>query len=259
MGRDYTEADLTEMIFYDLVQNWYQAIPAKVIKYDAKQQKATVQPLIKYRDRTAGVSAKGLVDMPVIQGVPVVFAGTDECIISLPVKVGSTVLLHFSSRSIDNFLVSDGKATVDPQDLRIFDISDCFAIPLAPIPFQKALGSHTSDVEIRMNSGKANEVKLSLKANGDLVIDSPTKVIVNAESNVEVNTQANAVINVEGTTTLTSGGLVTIDTGNTTITGNLRVDGGVSVGSDVETDAGFSANNHVHIGNLSKPTSAFVP
>ncbi len=249
MSRDYTEEDLIELVFYDLIQNWYQAIPAKVIKYDYTKQKATVQPLIKYRDRTAGVDSQGLTDMPPILSVPVMMIGTDESIISVPVKVNSTVMLFFSSRSIDNFTASDGKTTVDPQDLRIYQVNDCFAVPFSPIPFPKALGSDPSDVVIKMNVGTDNECSIALKQSGDVVATTPTKFIVEAAQNVEINTE---------TATITASDSVTIDSPDTTVTGELRVERGVSVANDVNTDAGFSANTHKHIGNLGKPTSVFI-
>jgi len=87
---------------------------------------------------------------------------------------------------------------------------------------------------------------------------------VNATNEVEVNT-IKATINAEdevivntATATVNASDSVTIDSPQTTCTGELRVDGGVSVGSDVETDAGFSANTHKHVGNLGKITSSFV-
>lgn len=57
-----------------------------------------------------------------------------------------------------------------------------------------------------------------------------------------------ATITVGGDTVLnTKNGSVKIDTPQTTMTGELRVDGGVSVGNDVVTDAGISHNSHTHI------------
>jgi phage baseplate assembly protein gpV len=108
---------------------------------------------------------------------------------------------------------------------------------------------------------------VSLRANGDVTVDTPTKFIVNATGNVEVNTSADAIVNVSGdmivdvggSTTITSGGDTTIDCGQTTITGDLRVDGEVSSGGDVHTDAGISLENSKMIGNLGKLTSKMLP
>lgn len=68
--------------------------------------------------------------------------------------------------------------------------------------------------------------------------------------NVNVFIDQDATITVGGDTVLnTKNGTVTIDTPQTTITGELRVDGGVSVGNDVVTDAGISHNTHTHTDN----------
>lgn len=100
-----------------------------------------------------------------------------------------------------------------------------------------------------MNSGTANECKVALKPSGDVVITTPTKLIVDAAQEVTVNTE---VANINASDS------VTIDSPQTTCTGELRVDGGVSIGSDVQTDAGFSGNTHKHLGNLGRPTSPFI-
>lgn len=47
-------------------------------------------------------------------------------------------------------------------------------------------------------------------------------------------------------TIIVDGGDTTIDCSEVKMTGNLRVDGGISVGDDVETDEGISLNDHKH-------------
>lgn len=256
--------ELIELIVKTNIEGMLAGIPAKIVKYDPVTQKATVQPIIKYRDRSFEADPKGLADRPVIQNIPVIHPSAGTAIVSFPVQVGDIVALMFCSSSIDTFLLSDGSSTVDPQDFRSYHQDDCYAV-LGLYPFSKALGSHPSDLEVRMNSGTENECKVALKPNGDVVITSPTKVIVNATNEVEVNT-IKATVNAEdevivntATATVNASDSVTIDSPQTTVTGELRVDGGVSVGSDVETDAGFSANTHKHVGNLGKPTSTFIP
>ena len=241
--------EVAKDVYDSMVAEMHQHLPAKVVAYDVSKRKATVQPLLKYRDRSAGVDNKGLVDMPVIQGVPVMMLGTDESLINVPVKVGSKVMLCFSSKAGDTFKLSNNEQTVDPDDDRIFDVNDCYCIPVAPMAFSRAVGSDSSDLRLIMNLGTANECSVSLKPSGDVVIDSPTTVTVNATSEVVVNT---------ATATVNASDSVTIDSPQTTCTGELRVDGGVSIGSDVQTDAGFSGNTHKHLGNLGRPTSPFI-
>lgn len=244
-------------MFDDLMQSVVDAnlksvntsIPARIIEItDYKQQKATVQPLVQERSRDVGKNPKGLQDMPVLQNVPIIFPSASFGSLTFPIKAGDIVCLMFSQRSIDNFLYTDGSSPVDPDDYRKHNYNDAYAIA-GLYPFSKALGIDPDNAVFKMNSGTGNEVKISLTPSGDVIIDSPTKVTVNATSDVEVNTE---------TATINASGSVTIDSPQTTMTGELRVDGGVSIGSDVETDAGFSGNTHKHIGNLSKPTSTFI-
>ena len=249
--------DLLGMAIGNKMDGVFTTLPAMVVSYDDATQKAVVQPLIKRRDRDGDNNAEGLVDMAVISGVPILFPSVFNGGLFFPIKPKQNILLHFCSRSIDNYMISQGDATVDPQSYRTHNYSDCFAT-IGMTTFPKALGSDPSDCVLVFNSDTANENKITLKANGDVVADTPAKFIINATGNVEVNTDADAIVNAGGNTTITSGGDTTIDCGQTTITGEVRIDGGLSVGSDVQTDAGFSANTHKHIGNLSKPTSAFI-
>ncbi len=241
--------DLMELIVQSKIESIHAGLPAKIVKYDPQTQKATVQPLIKYRDRSGDADPNGLKDLPVIQNIPVIHPSAGTAIVSFPVQVGDIVALMFCSQSIDNFTISDGVTPVDPQDYRSFHVDDCYAV-LGLYPFSKALGSHPSDLEIRMNSGTSNEVKIALNPAGELIITSPTNVIVNATDNVEVNTT---------TATINASDSVTIDSPQSTFTGAVRVDGEVSTGGDVHTDAGISLEKSKVIGNLGKLTSTLLP
>ena len=237
-------------VFEVMLGSMHQHLPAKVVRYDAATRKATVQPLIKYRDRSAGVDNKGLEDMKVIQGVPVMMLGTDESLINVPVKVGSKVMLCFSSKAGDTFKLSNNEQTVDPDDDRIFDINDCYCIPVAPMAFSRAVGSDSSDLRLIMNINTPEECSVYLKPSGEVVIDSPSTVTVNATSEVVVNT---------ATATVNASDSVTIDSPQTTCTGNLRVDQDIYVGNDVSCDSGVTLLTHKVIGNLGKPTSVPIP
>lgn len=248
MAKEYTLPDLVEAIVEHSLWDLHTCLPAKIITIDYAQQKATVQPLIKERNRDAKANDKGLQDMPVIQGVPVVFPSANTGILTFPIKAGDIVLVVFAERSVDNFVFSDGTKPVDPDDFRKHNYTDAFCIA-GLYPFKKALGIHQTDAVLRMNCGSANECSIALKPSGEIVATSPVKIITNAPI-TEVNTE---VANINASES------VTIDSPQTTCTGELRVDGGVSVGNDVNTDAGISLNQHPHVGNLSKETSPPLP
>lgn len=239
------------------LEDLHTFLPAKIIEIDYTTRKVSVQPLIKKKKRDGDSDAKGLQDMAILINVPLIVPASKLAIISIPAKVGDEVLVGFFERSVDNYLYGDGNTPVDPKDYRRHDYNDAVAI-VGLNTFSNALEMHPEDLVIKMNATLANECTISFKPNGDVVVDTPTKFIVNATGNVEVNTSADAIVNASGNMIATIGGGTTIDCGQTTITGKVRIDGGLSVGSDVNTDAGFSANNHKHIANLGKPSSKFI-
>lgn len=102
------------------------ALPARVETYDASTQQVTVQPLVfeGFNDETGKRQTERL---PVIAGVPLVFPSAGGYRLTFPVAAGDTVLLVFSSSSIDRWLALGGE--VDPIDDRRHNISDAIAIP----------------------------------------------------------------------------------------------------------------------------------
>lgn len=77
-----------------------------------------------------------------------------------------------------------------------------------------------------------------VKVNETLIVEKGDVTIDVQQGNVTLNISGNVQANVSGNTT--------IDCSNTTVTGDLRVGGGISVANDVNTDSGISLNNHKH-------------
>ena len=256
---DFSLSGLARSVVDQFAGDLHTCLPARIISLSYDLQKATVQPMVKARYTDGdGDPSNGVKEMASIPSVPLIFMGSKHATMTFPVEVGDMVWVMFSERSLDAFKYSDGKSPIDPRDLRMHDYSDAVAL-CGLFTYPTALGIHQTDTVIRMNAGQSNETKISLKPNGDIVADSSAKFIVNSQSDTVVNSSANVAVNVSGTTTVTSSGLVKIDAANTTITGSLRVDGGVSVGADVSTDAGITLKTHKHVGNLGHPTSVGIP
>lgn len=101
------------------------AMPATIVSYNAGNQRATVKPsLAKRLSNGNTLQAPQIVNVPVC--FPVADIGGNKAMITLPMKAGDRVLLVFSQRSIENWL--DGSKG-SPDDPRMFDLSDAFAIP----------------------------------------------------------------------------------------------------------------------------------
>lgn len=131
------------------------ALPGRIESYDASTQQAVVQPLL----------LEGVFDeagerqterLPAIAGVPIVFPGAGGFRVTFPVAVGDTVLLVFSSSSIDRWLALGGE--VDPQDDRRHHISDAIAIP-GLRSFASPLGSApTTSMSMGKDGGPTIEI-----------------------------------------------------------------------------------------------------
>lgn len=237
----------------------FTSIPAEVVSVDNYQTLAVidVQPKI------ADINPEGLdsIIFPVIKNVPVKIYSGGGAVVTVPIVVGDIVMLEFSMRNIQNWLEGDNEEISTPNDARRFHISDAVAYPCI---YQKTNNPNPNpdDLELRYNDSIVRLKKdgnITIATKGNITVEEAVDIVVNNSGNSTVNTEGNAEVNIGGTTTLTSTGDVTIDTANTTITGELRVDGGVSTGGDVVTDAGISLENSTVIGNLGAMTSPLQP
>lgn len=245
---DYSFTGLAQSVIERFAGDLHTCLPARIISLSHDLQKATVQPMIKARYTDAdGNPAQGLKEMASIPSVPLIFPASKSAIMTFPVEVGDLVLLLFSERSIDAFKYSDGKNPIDPKDLRKHEYTDAIAI-CGMFTYPTALGIHPTDTVIRMNAGKSNETKISLKPNGDIVADSSAKFIVNAQSTVEVNASS-AVINCD-----------TRINGDVLVMGNVAISGTSNANDHISS--GVSGKSHTHSvplvasGSSTKPTTA---
>ncbi len=113
------------------------SMPGRIESYDHATQKADVQPLIQdgYLDESGARVAESL---PVVPAVPVMFPGTGGFSDTWPLERGDTVLLVWSSSSLDKWLATGG--LVDPRDDRRHALPDAVAYP-GLRPFTSPVGS----------------------------------------------------------------------------------------------------------------------
>lgn len=123
-----THADLLDRGIAKRVSAIHVALPGRVEAYDPLTQQAEVQPLIQEAfPNTDANGARTAVRKPKITSVPICFPGTGQWRMTWPINVGDTVMLIFSSSSLDAWLAIGGE--VDPNDERHHDISDAMAYP----------------------------------------------------------------------------------------------------------------------------------
>ncbi len=121
-GPKTTFAEAVEAAIAAALEDVRFCLPGRIESYDARTCRAVVKPLLKkvYADATVS-------PMAAIDSVPVVWPRGSGGGISFPLQRGDGVLLLFSERNLENFLVKGGDSI--PADPRKFDLSDCIAIP----------------------------------------------------------------------------------------------------------------------------------
>lgn len=105
-----------------LLSDMNTTLPARIVAYDAVTRLADVKPEIDKRTADGRV-----IEAPIIYGVQVKWLSSQSAnaIISMPLNVGDGGELHFSQRSIEQFM--EGSRV--PNDPRMHDINDCFFAP----------------------------------------------------------------------------------------------------------------------------------
>lgn len=105
------------------LQGVYTALPGRVVSFAAATSTCTVQPFPAiYQDGEA-------VDLPLIHSVPVSFPSGGGASITWALIPGDVVLLLFSSSSLSRYRAEGAEG--DPTDVRQFDLTDAWALPLA--------------------------------------------------------------------------------------------------------------------------------
>ena len=149
------------------------ALPGTIVSYDAATNRAQVQPSGTYQcpdDRR--------LSYPVIHNVPIIMqtsAGGSSGI-TVPVKVGDGVLLHFSQSQLDSFLNGS-----DSVDKRRHDMNDCIATLGLTSDASDGQTAHPNDTVI---SNGATQIILStdsirMTAGGSTLVLGSAGLVVN--------------------------------------------------------------------------------
>lgn len=244
------------------MSNIYTSIPAVVVSVkDLSQQRLDVQPVLNMRSKDGNREEK----RPPILNVPFQMPVTKKGGLTYPIEAGDSVWLIFSMRGLDLWKRGNGGFHA-PSSVRKFDVRDCIAIagvyPFSQSPNSGRSNAHsTSDVVLVHNIGKGSEVEIRLKPNGDVVINSPTKVEVNA-TDVEVNatmSTINSEVEINGATTVN--GLLTYTAGLVGSGGSgATISGGAHfVGGSITHNGTNIGDTHRHGGVISGGDTTDTP
>lgn len=163
-----------------------------------------------------------------ILNIPIAYTRTSNSLIFFPVKVGDTGMCIVADNSLDNFKISSNSSPTKVNNNRMKDEMDAVFYPGLTPPGVIAgqlqslkLPRDVNDLTIIHNTGTGAETNVTLKADGNVEINSQftVKVIakdieLNASNSVSINASSMKV-NVPNTTW----------TGNTTISGTWTFNG----------------------------------
>jgi len=116
----------------------HTSLPGRVLAYDATEQKADVQPLLRRPLVASDGTELDAESLPILHDVPVAFprggSGTGAFFLSWPLAAGDLVHLVFVEHSIDQWLATGPTASgempeVTPLNYRSHDLSDAVAYP----------------------------------------------------------------------------------------------------------------------------------
>lgn len=182
------------------LKDLHTILPGQIINFDPVEQLADIQPQLK-----RNIDGE-LINLPVLQQVPIRFLKSGNFTITFPLAEGDEVAVYIIERSIDNWLENGGIQS--PNDTRKFDLSDAFAVPILYSQGQKITDFDPDNMVI-----KSTNSDITLSPTGDITVNA-INVIVNADS-VDLGGEGGA-------------GLITMDSIDP-FTGSPHVDGSTIV------------------------------
>lgn len=173
-GETPTQDEILREAIRTALMDLHTAMPGTVQSYDGLLNLATVQPSFKRKY----VKDEEVVDLPIINNVPVAFPRAGDSAITFPLKQGDSVLLVFAERSLDKWLTEGGE--VSPDDPRTHDLADAIAIPGVYPKTSSLVGIDTENLVIRKGNGTMATFKddaIELKSvSGQILICKDGKV-----------------------------------------------------------------------------------
>ena len=222
--------DLRRLISTELAEV-HTTLPGVIVSYDGTA--AVVRPALPKQLANGQVLSP-----PQIVSVPVCWPVGDVdgalALISVPLKPGDPVVLHFSERALESWLSGSDEP---PDDPRQFDLTDCFATSVVR---PGAAAADTENVSIQYGPGS-----MKIAPDGTLTISVPRKHVIADE------TVFDSPVTINGPLTYTQG-MTGIGGGASTIkiTGNVEFEGGSITHNG--TNIGDS-HRHPYDGGITEP------
>jgi len=123
-----TRSEVIQGMIDNTISRMHTSCPGTILTYDKTLQKATVQPILWFKKTNIEDEEIVAYKPCAISNVPVAFPQSTEFGLTFPLEVGDKVLLVFSERSLDEWLLQ-GKADTEVKSNRKFNLTDAIAIP----------------------------------------------------------------------------------------------------------------------------------
>ncbi len=177
-------------------------LPGQIESFNPATGMDSIQPSIKIKY----VKDDEVVNLPIINDVPIIFPRAGESAITFPLKKGDGVLIIFSQRSIERWKSTGG--IVEAGDPRHHALSDAFAIPGAYDQTSSISGFDADNLVIR----NGNASKVTVKPEEIEIAVGSAKLVVTKDGKFSIG---NGVINLLDVldATLTALQVMTVPTG----------------------------------------------
>ena len=193
----------TQSVIQNLLLQMNTSMPGIIETYNSVLQTVDVQPAPKRKY----ILDDEVVNLPIINSVPVSWPRAGQAVITFPLKKGDNVVLVFSQRSIDRWKATGGVYEVG--DPRHHDLSDAFAFPGGYPQVDPVLGVDPTALVVQNTPAS----KISLKPTEMTIAIGGAKLTANAAGQWTIG---NGVIELLGLLDLTYDAILKLTVGTGT-------------------------------------------
>lgn len=197
-------------VFRSLQPTLRTHLVGQVVAYDPATNTAEIQPVVN-AVRFGDPDNLTTKQLPVLADVPVQLPGSGKVWVAFGLAEGTYGTLHVSDRELETWLTTGG--IVDPGDIRMHDISDCWFEPsLVHLTEEDDAGAFAEaiDTDRICLRTRTNTTQIAVK-------DDETVEIKNENCTLTIDVDGNVALTTAGDVTMTADGNVTTDATETVI------------------------------------------